>query len=104
MQTSLVDRDVTTRSYLVGFVLAFGLTAVPFGLVAARALAPIPTFAVIAVAAVAQIAVHLRYFLHLDLRASSRERLATLAFAAILIVIMIGGSVWILSDLHFRMI
>ena len=104
MQTSPVDSGVTTRTYLVGFFLALALTAVPFGLVAARALAPMSTFAVIAVAAVAQVAVHLRYFLHLDLRASSRERLIALAFAAILIFIMIGGSVWILFDLHFRMI
>jgi cytochrome o ubiquinol oxidase operon protein cyoD len=47
--------------------------------------------------------VHLRYFLHLDLRATPRENLLAIVFAAILIVIMVGGSFWIMLDLHHRM-
>jgi cytochrome o ubiquinol oxidase operon protein cyoD len=90
METSPASRDVTSRPYLIGFVLALLLTT--------------PTFAVIAVAAVAQVVVHLRYFLHLDLGTSSRLSLVTLAFAAVLMVIMIGGSVWILFDLNYRMV
>jgi len=97
------SRHVTMRPYLVGIVLALILTAIPFGLVAAQALPQGPTFAVIAVAAVLQVIVHLRFFLHLDLKPSSQENLITLCFAALLIVIMIGGSVWIMSNLDARM-
>jgi cytochrome o ubiquinol oxidase operon protein cyoD len=79
------------------------LTAVPFGLVATRVLEPALTLAVIAVLGVAQIAVHLRYFLHLDLRPSSHPELLMLAFTGILIFIMVGGSLWIMFDLHERM-
>jgi len=50
-----------------------------------------------------QVAVHLRYFLHLDLTPSSRPELLVLAFAAILIFIMAGGLLWIMFDLHDRM-
>ena len=61
-------------SYIVGFVLAVILTAIPFALVATHALAPSTTMLVIAVAAVLQILVHLRFFLHLT---SSRRRART---------------------------
>ena len=91
------------RSYLTGFTLALVLTAIPFALVAARMLAGVPALSVIAVAAVIQILVHLHYFLHLDLISTPRENLLAIAFAAILIFMMIGGSLWIMFDLHHRM-
>lgn len=103
MANSSLDPGRAVRSYVVGFVLALVLTAVPFALVAMRVLTPAPTLAVIAVLGIVQIAVHLRYFLHLDLTPASHPELLVLAFAAILIFIMIGGSLWIMFDLHDRM-
>ena len=91
------------RSYLTGFALALVLTAIPFALVAAGMLPGVPALTVIAVAAVIQILVHLHYFLHLDLTSTPRENLLAIAFAAILIFMMIGGSLWIMFDLHHRM-
>jgi cytochrome o ubiquinol oxidase operon protein cyoD len=97
------DNPVSATSYLVGLALALTLTAIPFGFVAAPLLSPSTTLAIIAVSAIAQIVVHLRFFLHLGLKRSPPEMLVTLCFAAVLIVIMAGGSLWILSDLHYRM-
>lgn len=91
------------KIYLTGFVLALVLTVIPFGLVAQGLLSPALTIAAIAVAAVIQVLVHLRFFLHLDLKSTPRENLLVLAFAAILIGIMLGGSFWIMFDLHYRM-
>jgi cytochrome o ubiquinol oxidase operon protein cyoD len=91
------------RSYLTGLVLALVLTAIPFALVAADLLPRSLTLGIIAVAAVIQILVHLRYFLHLDLDSTPRENLAAILFAAVLIFIMIGGSLWIMLDLQHRM-
>lgn len=91
------------RHYLTGFCLALVLTVIPFGLVAADLL-PRPTMLiVIFIAAIIQILVHLRYFLHLDLTTTPRENLLAIAFASLLIVIMIGGSLWIMFDLNHRM-
>jgi cytochrome o ubiquinol oxidase operon protein cyoD len=39
----------------------------------------------------------------LDLTHTPRENLLALCFAAVLICIMIGGSLWIMFDLHRRM-
>ena len=90
-------------SYFVGFVLAVVLTAIPFYLVASHALPPARTMYVIAAAAVLQILVHLRFFLHLNFTSTPRENLLAIAFTAVLLGIMVGGSLWIMIDLHSRM-
>ncbi|HMB76100.1 MAG TPA: cytochrome o ubiquinol oxidase subunit IV [Kiloniellaceae bacterium] len=91
------------RSYLTGFCLALLLTAIPFGLVAFELLPRTATLIAIFIAAIVQILVHLRYFLHLDFTETPRENLLAIAFAGLLIVIMIGGSLWIMFDLYARM-
>lgn len=91
------------RAYAIGLALALGLTAVPFGVVHFGLLPRGPALAVIAAAAVLQILVHLRYFLRLGLTETPREHLLALAFAVVLVGIMVGGSLWIMLDLHHRM-
>ncbi|PVB59551.1 cytochrome o ubiquinol oxidase subunit IV [Labrenzia sp. 011] len=95
------ERSVTT--YLTGFVLAVILTAIPFTLVWGGFLSGMAVYAVIAVAAILQVLVHLVFFLHLDLKSTPAENLFFLGFAAVLIFIMVGGSLWIMTDLHHRM-
>ena len=90
-------------SYLIGFVLAVILTAIPFYLVYTHALPPVRIMQVIAVAAVLQILVHLRFFLHVNFSTTPKENLMALAFTAVLIFLMVGGSLWIMVDLHQRM-
>jgi cytochrome o ubiquinol oxidase operon protein cyoD len=90
-------------SYLIGFVLAVILTAIPFWLVYSHALPPSRIMLVIAGAAVLQILVHLHFFLHIDFTTTPRENLMALAFTAVLIFLMVGGSFWIMIDLHSRM-
>ena len=90
-------------SYLIGFVLAVILTAIPFWLVHTHALPPSRIAVVIAIAAVLQILVHLRFFLHINFTTTPKENLLALGFAAVLIFLMVGGSLWIMIDLHQRM-
>lgn len=90
------------RSYLVGFCLAVVLTVIPFGLVALDLLPAAATFLAIAAAAVVQVWVHLRFFLHLRLSSTPRENILTLVFAGVLIFLMVGGSLWIMFDLDYR--
>ena len=103
MPTSPHGGAVTIKPYLVGVVLALVLTAIPFGLVAARTLRPIHIFFVIGAAAITQVVVHLRYFLHLDLKPWSQNKVIALCFAAIVLLILVGGTLWILFDLNYRM-
>jgi cytochrome o ubiquinol oxidase operon protein cyoD len=96
-----VERSITP--YLIGLGLAVVLTAISFGLAATGALPRPTTLIIIAVAAVIQVLVHLRFFLHISLSTTPRENLIALAFAALLICIMLGGSFWIMFDLYHRM-
>jgi cytochrome o ubiquinol oxidase operon protein cyoD len=103
MPTSPHGWEITIKPYLAGAVLSLVLTAIPFALVAARTLRPIQAFVVIGVAAIAQVVVHLRYFLHLDLKPSSQNELIALCFAAVVLLILYGGALWITFDLNYRM-
>ena len=93
----------THRTYITGFILALILTAIPFALVLSGLLSPTVTLSMIVIAAIVQVLVHLTFFLHLNFASTPRENLLALAFAAILIFIMVGGSIWIMFDLHMRM-
>jgi cytochrome o ubiquinol oxidase subunit IV len=101
MMTHTAKRSLTT--YLTGFVLAVILTAIPFTLVWGGILTGTAVYVVIAVAAILQVIVHLVFFLHIDLKSTPSENLFFLGFAAVLICIMVGGSLWIMMDLHHRM-
>ena len=91
------------RTYLIGFVLAVVLTAIPFYVVITHALPPQRALMLIAGAALLQVLVHLRFFLHLNFTSTPRENLLAIVFTAVLIFIMVGGSFWIMFDLHSRM-
>ena len=103
MQAPTDLADVPQRPYVTGFVFALVLTGIPFGLVVAELLPRFPTLVVIAILALVQVVVHLRYFLHIDLKSTPRDNLLALGFAAVLIFIMVGGTLWIMLDLNARM-
>ena len=93
MEPPTVGGGHNPRNYLIGFVLAF---------VADGTLVRGAMFAVIAVAAVLQVLVHLRFFLNLRLSETPREDILALVFAAVLVFIMIGETLWIIFNLDFR--
>ena len=89
------------KSYTIGFLLATALTLVPFGLVMSHASFGTPL--IIAVFALAQIGVHVVYFLHVNRSAEQRWNLAALVFTAIVVCIILGGSLWIMHNLYVNM-
>lgn len=92
------------REPLIGFFAAVVLTLIPFGFVAQPVLSERWTEVVIAVCGVVQILVHLRYFLHVEFRPEVRDRTLALAFAGVILFIMAGGTLWVVLDLHARML
>jgi cytochrome o ubiquinol oxidase operon protein cyoD len=89
------------KSYITGFLLAIALTVVPFGLVMSHASVGTPL--IIAVFALAQIGVHVVYFLHVDRSEEQRWNLTALVFTAIVVCIILGGSIWIMHNLDANM-
>jgi len=90
------------RTYCIGGVLALMLTGIAFWLVAFGILAPFERLAAVAVLAVVQIVVHFRYFMHISWR-SHRDDLQLILFTSLILFLMVAGTIWILYNLHGRM-
>lgn len=90
-------------SYIVGLVLALVLTGAAFALVWMRWLTGGSALAVLGLLAFLQVIVHLRCFLHIDLARSHRDDLKLILFTALIILVMVAGTIWILYDQHARM-
>jgi len=92
------------KSYLIGFALSVVLTAVPFWLVMTGVLADVQTTVLLVIAlAFVQIVVHTVFFLHVTTKAEGGWTLMALIFTAVLIVIVISGSLWIMYHLNSNM-
>ena len=89
------------KYYLIGFLLAVVLTLIPFSLVIGCVLPRQTTLIVVAICAVMQVLVHLRFFLGIGFGAP-RENVIMLAFTGVLILIMVGGTMFIMIDLDER--
>lgn len=91
------------RSYYIGFASSIGLTIIAFGLVEAKLLpATLLTITIISLAVI-QLVVQLVFFLHIGSGIGARWKVATLAMALIIIMIIVGGSIWIMNNLDYNM-
>jgi len=91
------------KSYAAGFLLSVVLTVIAFALVMSGALPHSAVLGGIIGAAIMQILVHLHYFLHLDSSSALRWNLLALLFAVLIITLFVGGTLWIMYHLHYRM-
>ncbi len=90
-------------AYLIGFVLAVILTVASFAAVMAHALSPGMALAAVTVLAVVQIVVHLVFFLHLNTSSEQSWNLMCFIFAAASVIVIIGGTVFIMHDTAINM-
>lgn len=83
-----------------GFALL--LTLIPFALVHWNVMARSSLFVTIGAFALIQMIVHFRFFLHITFR-RKREDLQLILFSALLLFIMVAGTIWIMASLATRM-
>jgi cytochrome o ubiquinol oxidase operon protein cyoD len=87
-----------------GSILSIFLTVVPFWLVMTGYLqSATATTVAIFLLAMVQIVVHVRYFLHIDSRTEGGWTLLAFVFTAIILVITIIGSIWVMYHLNANM-
>lgn len=92
------------QTYLIGLVLSALLTAAAFYL-ADSTLVWEPAIPVaLSVLAVAQIGVHLVFFLHLTSGPDNVNNALALAFGTLIVTLVIGGSLWIMYRLNQNML
>ncbi|MFD1215886.1 MULTISPECIES: cytochrome o ubiquinol oxidase subunit IV [Microbulbifer] len=93
----------SVKSYLMGFVLSVILTAIPFWAVMTGQFDKVTTIWLVVLMAIVQVVVHLKYFLHLNFSSEGRANTFTFLFTALIIVMVVGLSVWILYSANAMM-
>jgi cytochrome o ubiquinol oxidase operon protein cyoD len=89
--------------YLIGLGLAVLLTATSF-FVAGTDLVWQPSIPVaLIVLAIAQMGVHLVFFLHITTEPDNTNNVLALAFGVLIVFLVIGGSLWIMAHLNHNM-
>jgi cytochrome o ubiquinol oxidase subunit IV len=104
----LVDAYETAEgvgSYLIGLGLATLLTIVSFFIaIAGTTLVWGPSIPVaLAVLAIAQMGVHLAFFLHITTSPDNVNNAMALAFGVLIVFLLIAGSLWIMMHLNHNM-
>jgi cytochrome o ubiquinol oxidase operon protein cyoD len=95
---------VGIRNYLIGLGLAAVLTVASFWVASGTSLIYTPGVPMaLAALAVAQMGVHLAFFLHITTGPDNTNNALALAFGALIVGIVIAGSLWIMYHLNANM-
>ncbi len=94
----------TFKGYMIGFVLAVILTAIPFWLVMSGGFQkPATTSIVVLAFAAVQIVVHMIYFLHMNTKSEGGWNMLALIFTMVLVLITLSGSIWVMYHMDHNM-
>jgi cytochrome o ubiquinol oxidase operon protein cyoD len=92
-----------TLTYVIGLGLATLLTAVSF-FIAGTSLVWGPSIPVaLTVLAIAQMGVHLVFFLHITTGPDNVNNVMALAFGVMIVLLIMAGSLWIMSHMNHNM-
>ena len=99
------EREPTASylSYTVGLALAIIATIASFIVAQTNLLWPPGIPVGLIVLALAQIGVHLVFFLHLGTAPDNTNNILALAFGVLIVFLVIAGSVWIIANLNSNM-
>ncbi len=90
----------TFKLYVTGFVLSLFLTIVPFLLVMNNAFTAKNLVLAVVALGFAQFVVQVIFFLHLS---TKRWNMIILLFTIFVVVVVVGGSLWIMYNLKYNM-
>jgi cytochrome o ubiquinol oxidase subunit IV len=91
------------RNYLIGLVLASVLTVAAFWAARTHLIFGPGVPLAIVVLAIAQMGIHLVFFLHLTSAPDNTNNALALAFGVLIAGLVVFGSVWIMTHLNARM-
>jgi cytochrome o ubiquinol oxidase subunit IV len=89
--------------YTIGLLLAVGLTATSFWVANTGLLWGPGVPLGLVVLAVAQMGVHLVFFLHITTGPDNTNNVLALAFGILTVVLVVAGSLWIMANLNDNM-
>lgn len=89
------------KAYVTGFVLSIVLTLAAYLIVVNDIWSRSVILTAIILLAILQLLVQLIYFLHLGRESKPRWNLIALSFAALVVGIVVIGSIWIMNNLNY---
>jgi cytochrome o ubiquinol oxidase operon protein cyoD len=90
-------------SYTVGLAFALLLTGASFLVAQTHLLWAPGVSAGLAVLAIAQMGVHLVFFLHISTGPDNTNNVLALAFGVLIVTLVVSGSLWIMANLNANM-
>jgi cytochrome o ubiquinol oxidase operon protein cyoD len=93
-----------TISYVLGVGLALLLTGISFWVASTSALWGPGVAVGLVVLAIAQMGVHLVFFLHMTSGPDNVNNIMALAFGLLIVMLTVFGSLWIMSHLNHNMV
>lgn len=91
------------RSYVLGLLVAVGLTAASFAAATSPLIYQPGIPAALIVLAIAQMGVHLVFFLHITTGPDNTNNVLALAFGVLIVFLVVTGSLWIMAHLNTMM-
>lgn len=90
--------------YVIGLILAVGLTIASFWSVRTHEIYALGVSVALLVLAIAQIGVHLIFFLHLTTAPDNANNILALAFGVLAVSLIVFGSLWVMIHLNENMV
>ena len=91
------------RGYVLGLIMAAGLTACSFWAAGTHLVYGPAIPMLLTTLAVAQMGVHLVFFLHLTSSPDNTNHILALAFGLLIVCLVVFGSLWIMDHLNHNM-
>src|SRR4051812_45446566 len=89
--------------YTIGLLVALILTATSFWVANTSLLWPGGVGLGLAVLAIAQMGIHLVFFLHITTGPDSTNNVLALAFGVLIVFVVVAGTMWIVADMNANM-
>lgn len=93
----------SVKSYVIGLILSIVLTLVAFGVVMSGGFSDTVAVVTILAMAVLQVLVQLIMFMHMNTKSDGGWNFISFVFTLTILVLVIGGSIWIMHHLHLNM-
>jgi cytochrome o ubiquinol oxidase operon protein cyoD len=98
--TKEYDVAANVRSYVIGLILAASLTVASFWALHTHLIWAPGIGMALGVLAVAQMGVHLVFFLHITTGPDNTNNALALAFGVLIVSLLVIGSLWIMANLN----
>ena len=92
-----------TMSYVIGLVLALVLTGISFWVASTSAIWGPGVAVGLIVLAIAQMGIHLVFFLHITTGPDNTNNVLALAFGVLIVFLVMIGTIWIMGHMNANM-